>query len=435
MKKYPVFARAERSAIRFRAMRSILAAGGLMLSAFPLAAQDARQQIALSGPTFTGSWQFFGTGTAAELPTFGSSGYNSGPFQNVYVPHVYQTRLQPTTIQAGWYKLNYTVPDDLAGKHLYLVFEGAAAISDVYVNGQHLGQHRGAYTRFTFDATSALTVGSNNVIAVRVDNDPADTADCLPSSKRLYTVWGGLYRHVWLLATDPVHIDPTDYSSPGVYITPTKVTAASANLSIQALVRNTLATAQSVQVQAVLQDPTGATVATYSANASVPANQRTTVTLTGTLNNPKLWAPGAPNLYHVVANVIAGGQTIDSVTQPTGFRSLVWSGWVSKSSGGVVALNGKSILLRGADLHQEIETKFSAVEDSDLQVNFSLMQDLGVNWVRFSHYPRAQYEYDQCDQLGILCWTENGHTNPDEATSTADTITTEWVKQNYNHPS
>jgi beta-galactosidase len=435
MKKYPVFARAERSAIRFRAMRSILAAGGLMLSAFPLAAQDARQQIALSGPTFTGSWQFFGTGTAASLPAYGSSGYNSGPFQNVYVPHVYQTRLQPTTIQAGWYKLNYTVPDDLAGKHLYLVFEGAAAISDVYVNGQHLGQHRGAYTRFTFDATSALTVGSNNVIAVRVDNDPADTADCLPSSKRLYTVWGGLYRHVWLLATDPVHIDPTDYSSPGVYITPTKVTAASANLSIQALVRNTLATAQSVQVQAVLQDPTGATVATYSANASVPANQRTTVTLTGTLNNPKLWAPGAPNLYHVVANVIAGGQTIDSVTQPTGFRSLVWSGWVSKSSGGVVALNGKSILLRGADLHQEIETKFSAVEDSDLQVNFSLMQDLGVNWVRFSHYPRAQYEYDQCDQLGILCWTENGHTNPDEGTSTADTITTEWVKQNLNHPS
>ncbi|HTB81722.1 MAG TPA: glycoside hydrolase family 2 TIM barrel-domain containing protein [Opitutaceae bacterium] len=420
---------------RFRALRSFLGAACLILPTFPLFAQDARQQIPLSGPSFAGSWQFFGAATASALPAFGSSGFNSGPFQDVYVPHVYQTRLQPTTVQAGWYKLNYTVPADLAGKHLYLVFEGAAAISDVYVNSQHLGQHRGAYTRFTFDATAALTVGANNVIAVRVDNDPADTADCLPSNTRLYTVWGGLYRHVWLLATDPVHIDPTDSSSPGIYITPTGVTATSASLSIQALVRNTLAASQSVQVQAVLQDPAGATVATYTANATVPANQRTSVTLKGTVSNPQLWAPGAPNVYHVVTSVIAGGQTIDAVTQPTGFRSLVWSGWVSKSSGGVVALNGKAILLRGADLHQEIETKFSAVEDSDLQVNFGLMQDLGVNWVRFSHYPRAQYEYDQCDQLGILCWTENGHTNPDEATSTADTITTEWVKQNYNHPS
>src|SRR5580692_5570241 len=367
MKKYPVFARAERSAIRFRAMRSILAAGGLMLSAFPLAAQDARQQIALSGPTFTGSWQFFGTGTAASLPAYGSSGYNSGPFQNVYVPHVYQTRLQPTTIQAGWYKLNYTVPSSLAGMHLYLVFEGAAAIADVYVDGQHLGQHRGAYTRFTFDATSALVVGSNNVIAVKVDDDPADTADCLPSGKGLYTVWGGLYRHVWLLATAPVHVDPTDYSSPGVYITPTHVTTSSADLSIETLVRNTLSTAQNVEVQALLQNPSGATVATYTANTAVAANERSTVTFNETVGDPLFWSPSSPNLYHVVVNVIVGGQTVDSVTQPTGFRTLVWSGWISETDGGVVALNGEPILLRGVDLHQEIETKLSAVEDTDLQ--------------------------------------------------------------------
>jgi hypothetical protein len=95
MKKYPVFARAKWSTIRFRAIQSILAAGCLALPAFPLAAQDARQQIALSGPTFAGSWQFFGTGTAASLPAYGSSGYNSGPFQNVYVPHVFQTPSNP----------------------------------------------------------------------------------------------------------------------------------------------------------------------------------------------------------------------------------------------------------------------------------------------------------------------------------------------------
>ncbi|HZP59157.1 MAG TPA: glycoside hydrolase family 2 TIM barrel-domain containing protein, partial [Opitutaceae bacterium] len=418
---------------RFPGIRPIVLAAGLAFLALPLAAQDARQQIPLSGSGFTG-WQFFGTDTAAALPAYGSSGFVNGPFQDVAVPHLYQSRLQPTAIQAGWYKLDYTVPAALAGKRLYLVFEGAAAIADVYVNGQHLGQHRGAYTRFTVDATAMLTVGANNLIAIRVDDDPADTADCLPSGKRLYTVWGGLYRHVWLLATDPVHIDPTDFSSPGVYITPTNVSSTSADLSIEALVRNTLASTQNVEVQATLQDPTGATVATYSSNASVAANARASVTLKGTVAGPRLWAPGSPNLYHVVTTVAVGGQTVDSVTQPTGFRSLVWSGWVSKSSGGVVALNGHPILLRGADVHQEIEGKLSAVENPDLLFNLNLLLDLGANWVRFSHYPRAQYEYDQCDQLGLLCWTENGHTNPDEPTATADTITTEWVKQNYNHP-
>src|SRR5579859_6622075 len=84
----------------FPIIQSILAAAGLALPALPLAAQDARQQIALSGPAFSG-WQFFGTGTAAALPAFGSSGFNNGPFQAVSVPHIYQSRLQPTTIQAG----------------------------------------------------------------------------------------------------------------------------------------------------------------------------------------------------------------------------------------------------------------------------------------------------------------------------------------------
>src|SRR5208282_4934632 len=119
----------------------------------------------------------------------------------------------------------------MAGKELYLVFEGAAAIADVYVNGQHLGQHRGAYTRFVFDATSALHPGQDNQLAVTLDDSPARTTDCLPSGSRLYKVWGGLYRKVWLIAVAPVHFDPTDDASPGVYLTPKNVSEQSADLN------------------------------------------------------------------------------------------------------------------------------------------------------------------------------------------------------------
>src|SRR5439155_26969120 len=102
---------------------------------------------------------------------------------------------------------------DAAGKRLYLRFEGAGTVADVYINGKHLGTHRGAYTAFIFDATDALHVGADNTLAVRVDYRTASMADCLPNGSRLYKVWGGLYRKVWLIATDPVHIDPTDYAS------------------------------------------------------------------------------------------------------------------------------------------------------------------------------------------------------------------------------
>ena len=385
-----------------------------------------RTQIELSNST----WQFFGQGTGA-LPSIGSAAFNNAGWTDVTVPHNFQDRLHMTNTLKGWYRRDVNVPANLAGKQLYLVFEGAAAISDVYVNGQHLGQHRGAYTRFNIDATSALKVGANNTVAVSVDDDPANTADLLPSGGRLYKVWGGLYRKVWLMATDRVHVDPTDFSSPGVYITPSSVSSTSANLAVQILLRNAGGTLETVQVKATLIDPSDTPVQTMAATITAGPNKRSTLTLRGTVSNPKLWSPTAPNLYHTVVTVLRGGQVVDTVTEPTGFRTLQF-GTPAK---GNVRLNGNPIILFGADLHQEIESKGSAVSDADLIFNFDLLKDLGMNWVRLAHYPHARLEYDLCDQRGILCWAENGHTNPDEATPTADTITTEMVKQNYNHPS
>jgi beta-galactosidase len=378
------------------------------------------------------SWQFTGVGSNATLPEIGSDEFMSAPWQTVTVPHVFQTRAHFKEITQGWYRREVTVPPELSGKCFYLVFEGAATIADVYLNGKHLGQHRGAYTRFVLDATEYLHTGKN-ALTVRVDNDPKDYGDCLPSRNGLYTVWGGLYRKVWLVATDPLHIDPTDYGSPGIYITPKNISASKADLSIKILLRNASTQTQNAEVCATLLDPEGLALKTMTQKCVIASKQREAIELTGSLTNPRLWSPGVPNLYHVKVEVRRDGKVVDQLTQPTGFRNLAF-----EKATGRVMLNGKPIILAGADLHQEIESKASAMSDDDFRADYAFMQDLGFNFVRLSHYPRAQLEYDLCDRMGFFCWTENGHSNmenEDKPGPTADQITTEMVKQNYNHPS
>jgi beta-galactosidase len=384
-----------------------------------------RQQVLLSGD----GWQF-APATADALPGIDSPAYTAAAWQTVAVPHVFETRQHYETPTQAWYRRDVDVPSDLAGKRLYVVFEGVTSVADVYMNGKLLGQHRGAYTRFLFDITESVHPGADNHLAVRVDNRVEDIKDLLPNKTRLYKLWGGINRKVWLLTTPAAGIDPTDFASPGIYITPTHVTAASADLSIQVLLRNQLASVQQLTATAVLLDPSGTPVQTFTAKAAVPVGKRTSVTLAGKVEHPLLWAPLAPQVYHLRVDISAGGRLIDSVTQPTGFRTVEFR-WKED----LVLVNGKPTKLFGADIHQEIDGKENALSDAEITTSFDLMTDLGVNFMRLPHYPHAQLEYDLCDTRGILCWPEDGHTNDEIFGPTAIQIVNEMVKQNYNHPS
>jgi len=215
-------------------------------------ASSPRQAQLLNGS----GWQFVGYEDATKPPNIGTDAFHQAPWTDVEVPHNFQTRAAYDTLTRGWYRRQVTVDPSAQGKELYLVFEGAATLADVYVNGQHLGQHRGAYTHFVFDATKALHVGTDNQLAVLVNDSPADTTDCLPWSQTgLYKIWGGLYRNVWLIATSPVHIDLTDFAAPGVYLTPKDVSEQSTGLDIRVLLRNTSTTDAQAEVRARILDP------------------------------------------------------------------------------------------------------------------------------------------------------------------------------------
>ncbi len=394
----------------------------LLLSLFPpTVAAIGRQTAPLAGP-----WRFhaFPLVTGAEKPSFDDS-----TWATVTVPHTWSRANTMTTDKAAWYRTHFSRTAAETGKPLFVCFDGAATLADVWLNGVHLGQHQGAYTRFVLDATRAAAPG-DNVLVVRCDTDPKDTRDCLPGGEgfQLYHVYGGLYRPVRLLTTPPVHIDSATDGASGVFLTPQNVSAGSATLAVQARVRNDAPETHTAVVASVLKDAAGQTVAQASETVALKPGAGHVAALTLPVPRPHLWRLGDSYLYTVQTTVSTAGQAPDTVTERTGFRFF-------RMTPTGFSLNGTLTPLRGVAKHQESEASASAMSEAELREDWAGLQEIGVNYVRLAHYPHAALEYDLADASGIAVWAENGHSHPAAATKTGDQITREMVLQNYNHPS
>ena len=375
-----------------------------------------RPRVALSGP-----WRFQGSD---DLASAESPAYDDAGWAQVAVPHTWG---RDKHWRAAWYRLHFDLADP-AGDSTYLVFEGVSTIADVYVNGRHLGQHRGAYTRFVLDATAAVRAG-DNVLAVKVSDHPQDTADTLPSGvgKTLYHSYGGIYRKAWLVTARPVHVDPTDHGAQGVFVTPAAVTAEAADFTIRTLVRNAGAQPKRVRIVHRLEDADGGEAAALEGEIEIAPGTRGELTLPGRIERPRLWEPG--DLYHLRTQVRDGNAVADTVQFRTGFRDF------RMDAAGGFRLNGKPIALRGVGKHQESEASQAAMTDDEIRADFASLLELGVNCVRLAHYPHARLAYELADEAGLLVWAENGHSNANKTTETGDRITREMIRQNYNHPS
>jgi len=369
-------------------------------------------------------WKFISSNmlTGAEAIDFDDSSWPS-----VSVPHTWDSVAQVTRFTNSWYRTHFNIPDTFAGKSLYAYFEGVFQVADVYVNGQFLGQHRGGYTAFIFDATSATNFGGDNVLAVKVSN--GNCADCLPDGlPRLFKGYGGIYRKAWYVATSPYHVSTTDYASKGVYITPSNVSSDSADISIRSLARNDDTVDKTFTVTNLITDADENVVLSLQQDVLVPSTSTVAVTQAGTIATPRLWNPSDPYLYSVHVKISVDGALTDSIDEHTGFRSY-------QLSASDFSLNGSSLKLRGVSKHQETEYSANAVSDAELVDDWDNLQDLGVNFVRLVHYPHAELEYTLADQRGFLVWAENGQTNGGPPTANGDQINREMVFQNYNHPS
>src|SRR5262249_12822269 len=146
----------------------------------------------------------------------------------------------------GFYRRHFSIDASEAGRQLFIHFDGVNTVTDVWVNGVYLGQHRGGFGMFRFEMTSAARVGGDNVLAVRVSNEPF--SDFAPLSS-YFSFFGGIYRGVFVPTFAPVHVGTQNYASPGFFLTQSNVTATSATLALRGDVYNGDTSARDIEVQ------------------------------------------------------------------------------------------------------------------------------------------------------------------------------------------
>jgi beta-galactosidase len=330
----------------------------------------------------------------------------------------------------GWYRTHYTVDGSLTNRHFFLKFDGAFLVTDVYLNGNSLGEHKGGFAAFVFDATTNLNVGGDNVIAVKVNN--AYNADIPPLSAD-FTFFGGIYRDVHLLVTDPVQISPLDYGSPGVYLKTTSVSSNSANLQVTTVVSNSTATAQTVTVRAVVTDAATNLVTALTNVVTLPVASVSNVVASAVITNPHLWNGLAdPYLYQAFIEIRNGTNVTDLVAQPLGFR------WFSVDPTNGFFLNGRHYDLHGVDMHQDWLNCGWALTSAQRRTNFMFLKEIGATAVRLSHYEHHDETYQLADQNGIVLWSEipwiNAITASPAFYTNAIQQLVELIRQRYNHP-
>jgi beta-galactosidase len=330
----------------------------------------------------------------------------------------------------AWYRKHLTVPAAQAGQRIFLKFDGANLVTELFVNGQSVGRHSGGYAAFTFDVTPFIHFGADNVLAVKMDNyGSGDVAPRLGD----WTFFGGLYRDVHLITTSPVHVDLLDNGSSGVFLKQDSVSAASAHLVISSEVRNDNAAARAVTVSAAVLNATGATVKTLTTNVTVNPRSTLKVDQTTTILKPHLWNGLAdPYLYKVRVKVADASGSSDQVEQPLGLRFYR----VDPSTG--FWLNGRPYDLHGVGFHQDRINQGFATTAAQRAQDLSFVKEIGATMVRLSHYPHAQDVFDGLDRMGVVTWAEVPLF--EDARDTAGYNANvqqqlrELIRQNCNHP-
>ena len=396
---------------------------------------------------FDDNWKFI----KSDIPNGEKQNINDNDWRIVELPHDWSIEDLPnqgdsvigsfTTKSIGatatgytvggtaWYRKYFTL-NNVANKKVTIYFDGVYMNSDVWINEHHLGNHPYGYTAFYYDLTPYLKQHGENILAVRVRNEGRNS--------RWYS-GSGIYRHVWLTVTNPVHIDQW-----GIYITTPQVSQTSATINITTTLTGLGDLSglnngsNNLKLHTKILDEKNNVVATKETNFPISQSQNSTINQTIQLSSPHLWSPESPYLYHAVTDVLSGNNLVDHVVTNFGVRSI------NITAGKGFLLNGKPIELRGGCVHHDNGPLGSAAIDRAEERRVELLKQFGYNAVRTSHNPPSQQFLDACDRLGIIVIDEafdqwERHKNPQDYGLYFDTC---WKKdidamvlRDRNHPS
>lgn len=353
---------------------------------------------------FNVGWRFYrGDIPGAEKPDFDDSSWDI-----VSTPHTVQ--LMPAEGSgnrnyqgSAWYRKHFTVDESLKGKLIHIHFEAAMGKSVVYLNGKQVAEHLGGYLPFFIELTEhGVKPGDSCMIAVLVDN--SDDPDFPPGKDQAaldFTYHGGIYRDVWMIATNKVHITDANKANRvaggGIFVHYGDITRKKAEVYIDTDIVNEGSTSQSLKLQTRIVDNTGRVVKTLSSNLTLKPGEWKQVKQKTAIENPNLWSPEDPYLYKVESQVLSGSKKLDGGITRIGLRKAEFRGkdgfW----------LNGELYpKLIGGNRHQDFAYVGNAVPNSQHWKDAKKLREAGCRVVRVAHYPQDPSFMDACDELGIF---------------------------------
>ena len=312
----------------------------------------------------------------------------------------------------GWYRRVFDIPSTDANRRLSLEFDGVFRDAIVVLNGIYLGRNLSGYAPFRFDITDFVRYGEKNILVVRVD---------ATEHEGWFYEGAGIYRHVWLVKTNPLHIAPD-----GVYVT-SKQNSSLAQISVATEVANESDSAQPFRVNQAIFDPAGKQIATIESDV-VSLSPRATETISQTLRveNPSLWSLENPTLYRLVTILAGAGRAADRCETTFGNRTIHFD----PDKG--FFLNDERVEIKGTCNHQDHAGVGSALPDRLQYFRIARLKEMGANAYRTSHNPPTPALLDACDRLGMLVMDETRMMSSSrEGLSQLERM----VRRDRNHPS
>jgi beta-galactosidase len=327
----------------------------------------------------------------------------------------------------GWYRKSFMLPVRDRGRRIWLDFDGIYRHNTVWINGHRLGTHASGYTGFRYDITDFAAFGGANTVAVRVDS-------------RQFEGWwyegGGIYRHVWLVKADPLHV-----AQWGTYVTARIQGAdnagnAPADVTARTTLENNGTTIEKCEIVSAIVDAAGKTVATVSSPAQVPGGKSIEIVQQAKVGTAHRWSLETPYLYHLVTTIHREAGVADRYDTSFGIRTLRFD----PDRG--FFLNGLPVKIKGTCNHQDFAGVGVALPDRLHEYKIEKLKEMGSNAYRCSHNPPANELLNACDRLGMLVMDENRHlgdtyrdhspagTPDNDLTDLAD-----MIRRDRNHPS
>ncbi|MDZ7290583.1 MAG: DUF4982 domain-containing protein [candidate division KSB1 bacterium] len=340
-----------------------------------------------------------------SLETFKEIDYDDTAWETVTLPHT--PRIEPLVVNDQWqgicwYRKKFAIEEIHRGKKIFIEFEAAMQIAEVWVNGKHKTTHYGGYLPFTIDLTDDIHFDKPNLIAVRLDNrDNPEVPPGKPLKELDFCMYGGLYRNIKLHLTDKLHItdavQANRVAGGGIFVRYPLVKNDLAQVWVQTHVVNENNEPRKFKVISRLFDDKKKLIAEKtSEEATLASLEDRHIVQILEVSRPKLWHPNSPHLYALYSLVLYNDKVVDKVATRIGIRHISFS-----AKNGFM-INGERFYLRGTNRHQEYPYLGYALPDNAHYRDALKIKQAGFDFVRLSHYPHAKAFMEACDELGIL---------------------------------